>query len=469
MALTKVTFSMIDGAVVNVFDFGAKGDGVTDDTQAIFDALTYLQTQTNGRGGTLYLPAGIYQVTSVAFTYITNSPTNAVTINIKGDGQQATVIRKSGVTTTPVLDFSVNALGNGVYSHFEDFTIVGNNACIGLRTTLFARFTTQNIRIRTCTTGYSAVGTLICQHTNMYLESNVIGFKCAKSGSVYPNLVEFNGGGIFFNTSSGIDIDDGAGVIFNNVDIERNGTSGDLTTAGVLLRSTIGTEGNQASVAFNHCWLEGNRGVAQVVADNATYLNLAFRDCNFAVGGDAVSKSFTIGAINNLLVENCSSQAFFDRYEIGAVGAFTLIGGSVSEIVTNNATRWTYINATINSVIVPLRMGGTTTGLGTYSQTQNRHNSGTGTTASTPSATPVTLFTVSGTGIRMYNVYATLGGGSSAAYQANARLYWNGTQLGRMGGEDGSLLTITVSGSDVQATQTSGASQQISYVYDLIG
>ena len=31
MALTKVTFSMIEGAFVNVLDFGAVGDGVTDE------------------------------------------------------------------------------------------------------------------------------------------------------------------------------------------------------------------------------------------------------------------------------------------------------------------------------------------------------------------------------------------------------------------------------------------------------
>lgn len=37
--LTKVTYSMIDGNTVNVKDFGAVGDGVTDDTQAIQAAL----------------------------------------------------------------------------------------------------------------------------------------------------------------------------------------------------------------------------------------------------------------------------------------------------------------------------------------------------------------------------------------------------------------------------------------------
>ena len=40
MALTKVTYAMIEGASVNVFDYGAVGDGVADDSAAIQAATT---------------------------------------------------------------------------------------------------------------------------------------------------------------------------------------------------------------------------------------------------------------------------------------------------------------------------------------------------------------------------------------------------------------------------------------------
>jgi polygalacturonase len=36
MSLTKVTYSMIDGAPINVTDFGSVGDGATDIRSLIF-------------------------------------------------------------------------------------------------------------------------------------------------------------------------------------------------------------------------------------------------------------------------------------------------------------------------------------------------------------------------------------------------------------------------------------------------
>lgn len=60
MSLTKVSYSMIDGAPVNVRDFGAVGDGVNDDTQAIVDAIAYCQANSLQ---TLYLGVGVFKIT----------------------------------------------------------------------------------------------------------------------------------------------------------------------------------------------------------------------------------------------------------------------------------------------------------------------------------------------------------------------------------------------------------------------
>jgi hypothetical protein len=59
MALTKATFSMINGIPLNVLDYGADATGVADSTTAIQDAITAAVAV----GNSVYIPAGTYLVT----------------------------------------------------------------------------------------------------------------------------------------------------------------------------------------------------------------------------------------------------------------------------------------------------------------------------------------------------------------------------------------------------------------------
>jgi len=62
MSLTKASFSMITGAVVNVLDYGADPTGATDSSSAIQAALTYAGsiTSTKVNHAAVYLPSGAY-------------------------------------------------------------------------------------------------------------------------------------------------------------------------------------------------------------------------------------------------------------------------------------------------------------------------------------------------------------------------------------------------------------------------
>lgn len=60
MALTKVTYSMIQGAALNVLDYGAVGDGIADDTAAMNAAAT----AAGAAKKSLYVPAGVYKMTA---------------------------------------------------------------------------------------------------------------------------------------------------------------------------------------------------------------------------------------------------------------------------------------------------------------------------------------------------------------------------------------------------------------------
>jgi polygalacturonase len=56
MSLTKATYSMIEGAPVNVPDYGADPTGIANSTTAIQAAL-------NGQGS-IYIPDGVYKITA---------------------------------------------------------------------------------------------------------------------------------------------------------------------------------------------------------------------------------------------------------------------------------------------------------------------------------------------------------------------------------------------------------------------
>lgn len=121
MALTKASYSMIDGATYNVKDFGAVGDGVADDTTAFSLAL-----QAASSGGAIYLPKGTYVVDGgFEVSY-------SKTIKIFGDGAG---LDQSGTSTGVSV---IKHVGDNLCFKFtpsslwakvqiEDLSVFGNN------------------------------------------------------------------------------------------------------------------------------------------------------------------------------------------------------------------------------------------------------------------------------------------------------------------------------------------------------
>jgi len=91
MSLTKVTYSMINGAPINVKDYGAVGDGVTNDTAAIQAAFNAANT---AKGATVFFPVGDYLITSTLTLPRSATITGATR---RGVGNPPSAIAGSGI------------------------------------------------------------------------------------------------------------------------------------------------------------------------------------------------------------------------------------------------------------------------------------------------------------------------------------------------------------------------------------
>ena len=137
MSLTKVTYAMIDGASVNVLDFGAVGNGIADDTVAINSAIESLGAQ----GGTVYFPPGTYMVRR--YTDIT--PTLAIGVVLKsnvtlaGAGVNASIIK--GLPNAGNMHMVGNAVAGESNISLHDLTLDHNginiNATAGVHALRF--------------------------------------------------------------------------------------------------------------------------------------------------------------------------------------------------------------------------------------------------------------------------------------------------------------------------------------------
>src|SRR5713226_10405647 len=83
---------------INVMDYGATGNGTTDDTAAINSAIAALQP-----GDTLSFPCG---------TYLTTSQLTINTSNVTVDGGSCAIIRNTASGTIMVIGVSGNSIPN---------------------------------------------------------------------------------------------------------------------------------------------------------------------------------------------------------------------------------------------------------------------------------------------------------------------------------------------------------------------
>ena len=129
------------GMWISAKNFGAKGDGTTNDTVAIQNALNSLTS-----GGTLYIPPGTYIVSAAAGTDAFAAIGVPSNVRIVGAGVSATCIKQSGSLTNKDLVSSRD--NNNI--NIEHITFDGNNITNSGNESLLSFVFTDNISVKNC-------------------------------------------------------------------------------------------------------------------------------------------------------------------------------------------------------------------------------------------------------------------------------------------------------------------------------
>jgi hypothetical protein len=199
-------------SLISVASYGAKGDGITDDTAAINSAMSACITRKIPNNGCiLYFPAGVYVTTGLTLRSY---------INMKGDGWGTSVIRLKSRTASDVLTIPIDAFNFSI----QDLTLDGNSErggtgnCLSVAPTATGPAEWNTANKRTAPINAQKWGHI---EEVMFSHCSADGIHINEFNYMlfFDNFYAFDNGvyGVYTHgTNSG----------FSNFQIERNGTAG---------------------------------------------------------------------------------------------------------------------------------------------------------------------------------------------------------------------------------------------------
>ena len=385
------------GGAVNVKWFGAKGDGVADDTIAIQSSIDYVATI---GGGVVYLPSGTYAVGKTSDPYnpaITGSWDRDVIIDIqsdnitlKGSGRGSTVITNTITNTTKARLIKIGRRVDG--DNFVDNVSVQDMTLLGNYTGLITGFDTstgidvsgragtgctnvklERLEIKNCAgygIGFQRDGFINCLVSDVLIDTisgDGIDWKMDTNGSGYGNIVEnvtvlrFGLNAVALGApQAGVNIR--TGVSARDIYVAEYGAE----NTGLRVDASLDTTVAQQSVVDNvrcistggtntkgfhftgfggrykNLYTEGAEIGYWVRTEKAQYSNIAVVDCNngvyiFANPGDARN--------NNV---------FVNVYASGSAGGGSgiRVSGSGADLVGNTFVNPVTENNTGNDVLI---------------------------------------------------------------------------------------------------------------------
>ena len=427
-ASEKITGLFFDkgGAIFNIKhpDFGAVGDGVTDDTAAINACYAAIPD-----GGTMLIPVGAFRFTSkLSFNR---------SVNIFGLGPGSALV--PDLSSTSVDGVVINDTSSALLYRvrLDNFAILSNNtnSCRDSFVCNRLNVSEVNVHVKAKATRY---GTRLngCLLSRFRIVSSVnftypysAGMSALDSLRIQKDTV--NGYGC-----NGNDIEVRIEGGYNGVWIEDQTSQGNMRISGVV-------EGATATGATRGLYAKGCLGL-DIEAFHCESNNggIEFDTC-ISSQIDGGTQCIPSGAAGTITITN-STNIF-----LGTVYCDSL---SVDTLSRRVHTGGGFLYGASGGVITdPSHM------------VLQRTGTLEGVTASTPSGTPVTLLDMSLRGGGRYTVTAYIRNGG-VAYMAIADFVYDGTNAARVTGTNASLMTTTLAGSSsIQATQSSGTNQAVAF------
>jgi len=292
---------------VNVKDFGAKGDGVTDDTLAIQAAIDSL----NGIGGTVFIPKGTYILTDGNADgtcllvnnagYTLDASAEPFRINIQGEGAGNTILKNTTAGVVYALRYAGDPNGGSSSLSYENVDGIGI-VCSGNRAIQVhskAYFKMSNVSIFAATIGLHLVSTLSSAFNNIIISWGSTGIFMEKQAPIvagganvgYSNVNAVSFSNCIIRQNSTLAIDTGATSIdsvgtlrFSGCNFEGNGTHANAGMGGVLLRCSDIASSHAAM--FDSCYFESNAGGFDLQIHNTSIaaqpITASLVGCSFA-------------------------------------------------------------------------------------------------------------------------------------------------------------------------------------------
>lgn len=326
MSLTKVSYSMITGAVVNVLDYGADNTGATDSAAAIRKALDYAGSLT--RGATVVFPEGTYSVQGTIYIPTTTGlilrGENAI---LTGQGAGSGTIFETGAEAYSTGGTS-NWTFNETYPHYaqiiEGFTfkncyygikawnllqgsVVQNNTTSSGVTTLMylQRCFYCGVLSNAAIDCYNVSGTQITEACFIFGgENNVMNIQ-GNSATRISSLKK--GSGYYFTGGTN-------GLMFAN-------NSAETCQRGLLMQSEYN------GVIVQGCYFEGNDRDIEV-ADSNPKNNLTIQNCWLTSGDALKAQTWLSGSFANNRLESGGS---IDASNTDNTFTISLIDGATDE------------------------------------------------------------------------------------------------------------------------------------------